>query len=56
VLYIQFNRGAFSSGPATTAITQVKEVTPDQLPKFTEVKLTSSATSSIRPHSRNLFN
>jgi hypothetical protein len=57
VLYIQFQRGAFNSdgGPAA-AHSQVKEVTPDQLPKVTEVKLVNDAGASIRPHSRNLFN
>jgi len=58
VLYIQFQRGAFSSGgggPAA-ARAQVREVTPEQLPKVTEVKLATSTGATIPTHSRNLFN
>jgi hypothetical protein len=56
-LYIQVQRGAFSEGGiATTAHTQMKEITPDQLPKITEVSLVMNTGSTIRPHSRNLFN
>jgi len=57
VLYVQIQRGAFSSGGvATTTHTQMKEVTPDQLPKVTEVTLVVNREAAIRPHSRNLFN
>jgi hypothetical protein len=57
VLYVQIQRGAFSSGGvATAALTQMREVTPDQLPKVVEVSLKMTTGSSIRPHSRNLFN
>ena len=57
VLYIQYQRGAFSSGgPKSTAVAHVKEVTPDQLGKVTPVPLELNTKSTIRPHSRNLFN
>lgn len=57
VFYVQYQRGAFSAGGiAAAAPEKVKEVTPDQLPKLIEVTLKVNQGSSIRAHSRNLFN